>query len=512
MLNNEMVIIFFIICSFVLCLSLGFYLHKKFPTDTKINHYITCILLGLIMYSIIILYSLFICEITQYYSFSPFSLFTTLYILYLLIIPLILLFLFDKDSNAYEYPDSDIEEKQKLKKEDSEDSIVDMRYDFLDENEEDYLYEYLELYTYYIIIIIVINLILYVLFEIHFFSPYKNKLTSSLVLPIEVIKFSFLVDFGEILCMINFSLIIGTISKFCMLIYIPYSISSLIMNQFSFIIELVEKKEKDIGKKKEEHIDFGNKNDFQIIKKLTNLMRTGKPLTKNEKKLLKSYNESFFLIKSSPPLDGKKDSLLGKIKCLIWLILSIILFILILLSAIVVIIFKILSVYLQLVNNYCGYECGWLVKESFKQSSIQSVLFNFKNSKLNIVFFLFIPLFFFFALLNSLKRNGIFNFYYFEFVTFEKIIKANSYLGILYCLFGVIAIGSFIDIMQEIPFVAFSIKKDNNISISQFGVFDLKNRMNFTLFKYLDLFYEICFCLLTVICLLFKIAAKSLKI
>ena len=508
-----MVIIFFIICSFVICLNLGFYFHKKSPTDTKINHYVTCILLGLIVYSIILLYSLFVCEITQYYSFSPFTLFTALNILYLLIIPLILLFLFDKDSNAYEYPDSDVEEKQKLKKEDNEDSIVDMRYDFLgEEDDEEYLYEYLELYTYYIFIILVINLILYVLFTIHFFSPYKNKLTSSLLLPSEVNQFSSMANFGEILSMINFSLIIGAICKFCMIIYIPYSISNLIMNQITSIIELIFKKEKDVRKKKEENIDYGNKNDFEIIKQLTNLMRTGKPLTKSEKKLLKSYNENLSLSNSSLPIVHKKDTFTSKLKCITFLILYIIYFILTILLTLGIIIFKFGSVYLQLVNNYCGYECGWLVKENSDQNALQNILFNFTNNKLKILFFLFIPLFFSFALLNSIKTNGIFNFYYFECVTFEKIEKANSYLSMLYCLFGVIAIGTFIDLTQEIPFVAFSLKKDDKISISQFGIFDLKNRTNFTLLKYLDLFYEISFCSLIVIFLLYKIATKSLRI
>ena len=55
-------------------------------------------------------------------------------------------------------------------------------------------------------------------------------------------------------------------TKTHMIIYIPYSISNLIMNQITLIIELIFKKEKDVRKKKEENPNLTFEEILPMIK------------------------------------------------------------------------------------------------------------------------------------------------------------------------------------------------------------------------------------------------------
>lgn len=515
MLINEFTLFCILLCSLALCLAIGFYISKQYSNIESKYYFHTSLLLSSIIYSIFLLYFFFMIDITNMCSFSLYYIFNTVSFMIIIVYPFLILYLISKEEKdeLLSKSNANVDERKKLKEEpndDESDSMVDMKEsyynDYLSEYDEDYQLDYIENYSYYLVIIVVLELILYILFKVRLFSSYKNILENSLKLPKEYHRFLTIKDFSEIMAYINYEVIIGLLSKMLLVIYIPYGFVQLIGTQCANIMEFFkdnQKGKKDRVKKEEPVIKEKKNEDYEIVKVLLNQMRIGKPLTKKEKNIISQYYSKQKNNKENNVINTEtKINLITSLINYLSFIIRLILLLISILFVLVILLSKGSLFYSELFDNYCGYECGWMLKDYSFKYSLQGIYLSLSKHQYGLFLFPFIVIVFALIYYKAFQES-LYVIGFFLNIGEHNKNRFHYQKAITYCLLCFLLIGILFEINNMIPF---TITNKYNIS-SQFSQFDITYRLNFTLIKYCDLFYEISFIIVFQIIFCYKIFA-----
>ena len=514
MLINEFTLFCVLFCSLALCLALGFYISKQHSKKESKYYFHNSLLLSCIIYSLFLIYFFYMIDITKICSFSLYYIYNGLSFMIIFVYPFLILYLISKEEKELllSKANANVDERKKLKEEpndDESDSMVDMKEsyynDYLSEYDEDYELDYIENYSYYLVITVVLELILYILYKVRLFSSYKNILENSLKLPKEYHRFLTIKDFFEIMAYVNYEVIIGLLAKLLLVVYIPYGFVQLIVAQCSNILAFFkdsQKRKKERVIKDEPVIKEKKNEEYEIVKVLLNQMRIGKPLTKKEKNILSQYY--------SKQKDNKVNNIINtetKINLITSLInyLSFIIHLILLLISILCVLVILLSqgslFYSQLFDNYCGYECGWMLKDYSFKYSLQGIYSSLTKHHYGFFLFPFMLIVFVFIYYKAFKQSlSVIGF--FINIGEDNNNRTHSQRAITYCILCFLFIGILFEITNMIPFTNSQLKYDIS---SQYTLFDITYRLNFTLIKYFDLFYEISFIVVFQIIFCYKI-------
>lgn len=349
-------------------------------------------------------------------------------------------------------------------------------------------------YFYYLLALTGFNIVYLVTFKMNYFDTYKNMMRYSVV-PDGLRKYSHLFSEMEILGFINFGVLVS-LGKLLFLIYIPYGAGKLT----SSLIENL--KSGETMKNEYNHLNNNFSKNYETIKNITSQkLMTGRPLTKKEKIILKNCKETETILQHKQEVLEDKFS---NWQMFIFYSTLPFKFVSVFMSISFVLFFvisKILLLYTQINKSLCGIDCGYVANTHKLGLSIQTLLELVKNQYMQIAI-----LFLFFSYLTVVGLNGLSNLGIVNLAPRGKSystseIRTSKILTLAYySIFFLLIINIILEVFSISPDFSLFFNTGCDIYnidsegclVSNFGIFYLKFYVNFSYFKYYDIFFSSC--------------------
>ena len=370
-------------------------------------------------------------------------------------------------------------------------------------------------YFYYLLAYSCLNIAYLIGFKINNSDSAKNLIRYS-IMPEELRIFSNLNSDFEVIAFANLGLLITT-GKFLLLIYLPYGLGAALAG----VIEKL--RNKSIEKKEYNRLDKNFTKNYETIKSITSTkMMTGRPLTKRERKTLKTCKEQDAVLQHKQEILEEKFSTLQKIIQIIILPVKYVYIVLSIIISVCFLISKGYIVYNELGNSICGSQCGFIVNTSRTKFSLQSIMLYLVNHEkihydsvvykaLIITIFLSLFLYFLSSVIFALYTIGIVNPIPFgRSYSFLEITQESNLKLILYSICSLTSLILLLEIFQLVPDLSYFYDSydtcdifnigSTQCSISLLGLIVIKLYVNFIVFKYCDLFFSVLMmCLITLL-------------
>lgn len=344
-----------------------------------------------------------------------------------IVLPLPLTYLINYYKQNDEYACNEDEKRFLI---DNESNLSNMNHDSLDfkENKENVdiyksnEFEILNInvfkdYFYYCLCLVSVCIISYILHSIHSLDKNVN-IAKNTIIPIQIREI-YGVDFFKSIQLFLFGLTL-TIGKIYMNIYLPQGILAIV----SQTLNKIKKTEKLTIEYRGVNGDIAK--NYEIIKKITSeRLMVGIPLTKKEALSLKKAREQIDVLDHKQEILEEKTSLVEKLKSFLAFPIHVITIILVIIISLILLYSKSMTIFNQLFNNLCGYQCGFITNVktnniiqdtfsinvmNFNYFLLETKRFYFSFSIHTLIIIIAISLFYISCILEGIKKQGLITF------------------------------------------------------------------------------------------------------